>query len=132
MAPIGDPFVTNQRCRISSSLSCSRRLSGSTGKSACEQPGLCTNSPTHCLGAAAFVDLAETIGSVGVQMIALVSRCRFLGAGAIMKGGVNIRRLNTAALWCSAGVGTSAGVMRGGREQPHRADDYHQPLLGSR
>lgn len=70
MAPIGDPFVTNQRCRVSSSLSCSRRSSGSSGKSACEQPG---SAPTHCLGAAAFVDLAGTIGSAGLQMIALVS-----------------------------------------------------------
>jgi len=50
-----------------------------------------------------------------------------------MKGGANIRGLNTAATaWCSAAAGTSAGVVRGGREQLHRADDGHQPPLGSR
>lgn len=75
--------------------------------------GLRTNALV-CLGAAAFVDLAGTIGSAGgiVQVTAyVVSGVGFLGAGAIMKEGANIRGLNTAAtLWCSAAVGASAGA----------------------
>src|SRR5208283_817206 len=43
-------------------------------------------------------------------MAYVVSGIGFLGAGAIMKEGVNIRGLNTAAtLWCSAAVGAAAG-----------------------
>jgi putative Mg2+ transporter-C (MgtC) family protein len=75
--------------------------------------GLRTNALV-CLGAAAFVDLAGTIGNAGgvIQVTAyVVSGVGFLGAGAIMKEGVNIRGLNTAAtLWCSAAVGASAGA----------------------
>lgn len=66
------------------------------------------------LAAASFVDLAATVSAspMGtVQVIAyVVSGVGFLGAGTIMKEGVNIRGLNTAAtLWCSAAVGASAG-----------------------
>jgi putative Mg2+ transporter-C (MgtC) family protein len=66
-----------------------------------------------CLGAASFVDLAATVSaspSGTVQVIAyVVSGVGFLGAGTIMKEGVNVRGLNTAAtLWCSAAVGASA------------------------
>src|SRR5580658_567089 len=68
-----------------------------------------------CLGAASFVDLAATVSanSTGtIQVIAyVVSGVGFLGAGTIMKEGVNIRGLNTSAtLWCSAAVGAAAGV----------------------
>lgn len=66
------------------------------------------------LGAAAFVDLADRIaGPVkSVQVISyVVSGVGFLGAGVIMKEGMNIRGLNTAAtLWCSAAVGACAGA----------------------
>ena len=65
------------------------------------------------LGAAAFVDLGERVGGSGsTQVMAyVVSGIGFLGAGAIMKEGVNIRGLNTAAtLWCSAAVGAAAGA----------------------
>ncbi|CDG86701.1 Protein MgtC (fragment) [Xenorhabdus bovienii str. feltiae Florida] len=35
----------------------------------------------------------------------------FLGAGVIMRQGMNIRGLNTAAtLWCSAGIGVLCGL----------------------
>jgi putative Mg2+ transporter-C (MgtC) family protein len=64
------------------------------------------------LGAAAFVDLGmRTAGPASTQVMAyVVSGIGFLGAGAIMKEGVNIRGLNTAAtLWCSAAVGAAAG-----------------------
>ena len=44
-------------------------------------------------------------------MAYVVSGIGFLGAGAIMKEGLNVRGLNTAAtLWCSAAVGAAAGA----------------------
>jgi putative Mg2+ transporter-C (MgtC) family protein len=66
------------------------------------------------VGAAAFVDLADHLdGADGaVRVIAyVVSGIGFLGAGAIMKEGMNVRGLNTAAtLWASAAVGSCAGA----------------------
>ncbi|MBU6463136.1 MAG: MgtC/SapB family protein [Bradyrhizobium sp.] len=66
------------------------------------------------VGAAAFVDLAERLtGADGaVRVIAyVVSGIGFLGAGAIMKEGMNVRGLNTAAtLWSCAAVGACAGA----------------------
>ena len=65
------------------------------------------------LGAAAFVDLAIRLAGIdgGVRVLAyVVSGIGFLGAGAIMKEGFNVRGMNTAAtLWCSAAVGACAG-----------------------
>src|SRR5450755_520781 len=65
-------------------------------------------------GASAFVDLANRLtgadGSVRVISY-VVSGIGFLGAGAIMKEGMNVRGLNTAAtLWASAAVGCCAGA----------------------
>jgi len=73
--------------------------------------GLRTNTLV-CFGAAAFVDLGTTISPGTTQIIAyVVSGVGFLGAGAIMKDGGNVRGLNTAAtLWCSAAVGACAGA----------------------
>jgi len=66
------------------------------------------------VGAAAFVDLANQLtGSEGsVRAIAyVVSGIGFLGAGVIMKEGMNIRGLNTAAtLWALAAVGCCSGA----------------------
>ena len=66
------------------------------------------------LGAAAFVDLAMHLtGTDGaVRVIAyVVSGIGFLGAGVIMKQGMDVRGLNTAAtLWASAAVGSCAGA----------------------
>jgi putative Mg2+ transporter-C (MgtC) family protein len=66
------------------------------------------------VGAAAFVDLAMHLtGAEGaVRVIAyVVSGIGFLGAGVIMKEGMNVRGLNTAAtLWGSAAVGSCAGA----------------------
>jgi putative Mg2+ transporter-C (MgtC) family protein len=66
------------------------------------------------VGASAFVDLANHLtGPEGsVRVIAyVVSGIGFLGAGAIMKEGMNVRGLNTAAtLWASAAVGCCAGA----------------------
>jgi len=66
------------------------------------------------VSAAAFVDLAMHLaGAEGaVRVIAyMVSGIGFLGAGVIMKEGMNVRGLNTAAtLWGSAAVGCCAGA----------------------
>src|SRR5258708_22207369 len=66
------------------------------------------------IAAAAFVDLANRLtGSEGsVRVIAyVVSGIGFLGAGTIMKEGMNVKGLNTAAtLWASAAVGCCAGA----------------------
>jgi putative Mg2+ transporter-C (MgtC) family protein len=66
------------------------------------------------VGAAAFVDLADRLNGAdgAVRVIAyVVSGIGFLGAGAIMKEGMNVRGLNTAAtLWASAAVGSCAGA----------------------
>ncbi len=73
--------------------------------------GLRTNTLV-CFGAAAFVDLGLTVAPGTAQVIAyVISGVGFLGAGAIMNDGGNIRGLNTAAtLWCSAAVGATAGA----------------------
>src|ERR1700739_4270859 len=67
-----------------------------------------------CVGAAAFVDLGHrpTGGEGSVRIIAyVVSGIGFLGAGAIMKEGMNVRGLNTAAtMWATAAVGACAGA----------------------
>ena len=66
------------------------------------------------VGAAAFVDLAMHLAGAdgGVRVIAyVVSGIGFLGAGVIMKEGLDVRGLNTAAtLWASAAVGSCAGA----------------------
>ncbi|GAB0115072.1 MgtC/SapB family protein [Acidisoma sp. C75] len=66
------------------------------------------------LGACQFVDIAMHLdgGSGGARVVSyVVSGIGFLGAGVIMKDGLNIRGLNTAAtLWCSAAVGACAGA----------------------
>jgi putative Mg2+ transporter-C (MgtC) family protein len=66
------------------------------------------------VAAAAFVDLAMHLAGAdgAVRVIAyVVSGIGFLGAGVIMKEGMNVRGLNTAAtLWGSAAVGCCAGA----------------------
>ncbi|QJU58389.1 MgtC/SapB family protein [Sphingomonas sp. AP4-R1] len=75
--------------------------------------GLRTNALV-ALGASAFADLAQKLaGDVeAIRVISyIVSGIGFLGAGVIMKKGMNVRGLNTAAtLWCSAAVGACAGT----------------------
>ncbi|MDQ2839549.1 MAG: MgtC/SapB family protein [Acidobacteriota bacterium] len=74
--------------------------------------GMRTNTLV-CFGAAAFVDLGATVGGANTTNVIayVISGVGFLGAGAIMKDGGNIRGLNTAAtLWCSAAVGACAGA----------------------
>jgi putative Mg2+ transporter-C (MgtC) family protein len=65
------------------------------------------------VGAAMFVTLADlTPGEGSPTRIAaqVASGIGFLGAGVIIRDGLNVRGLNTAAtLWCAAGAGVLAG-----------------------
>jgi putative Mg2+ transporter-C (MgtC) family protein len=74
--------------------------------------GLRTNALVS-LGAAGFVVFSASMsGDNSPTRVAaqVVSGIGFLGAGVILREGVNIRGLNTAAtLWCSAMVGMFAG-----------------------
>lgn len=77
--------------------------------------GLRTNALV-ALGAAAFVAISAGAGggsAVDRTRIAaqVVSGIGFLGGGLILKEGLNVRGLNTAAtIWCSAAVGSLAGL----------------------
>jgi putative Mg2+ transporter-C (MgtC) family protein len=75
--------------------------------------GMRTNALV-ALGAAMFVSLTRLVGdTTSPSRIAsyIVSGVGFLGGGVILKEGTNVRGLTTAAgLWCSAAVGTLAGI----------------------
>jgi putative Mg2+ transporter-C (MgtC) family protein len=75
--------------------------------------GLRTNALVS-IGAAGFVIFSTTVaGDNSPTRVAaqVVSGIGFLGAGVILREGINVRGLNTAAtLWCSAMVGTFAGA----------------------
>jgi putative Mg2+ transporter-C (MgtC) family protein len=66
------------------------------------------------VGTAIFVLTVKTLPDAqGTARMAaqVASGIGFLGAGVIMRDGLNIRGLNTAAtLWCSAGVGILCGM----------------------
>jgi putative Mg2+ transporter-C (MgtC) family protein len=74
--------------------------------------GLRTNSLV-CVGAALFVSLSRLIGDHdSPTRIAsyVVSGIGFLGGGVILRDGLTVKGMNTAAtLWCSAAVGTLSG-----------------------
>lgn len=76
------------------------------------QAGLRTNALV-AVSAAAFVSLSALVpGDNSPTRIAsyVVSGIGFLGAGVILRDGMNVRGLNTAAtLWSSAAVGVLAG-----------------------
>lgn len=75
--------------------------------------GLRTNGLV-AVGSAMFVMMGGLIAGDGDQgrvAAYVVSGIGFLGGGVILKDGFNIRGLNTAAtLWCTAAVGTLAGL----------------------
>lgn len=75
--------------------------------------GLRTNALVSA-GAAMFVSISHLVplNSTSLQVAAqVVSGIGFLGAGVIMREGLSIRGLNTAAtLWCSAAVGSLCGL----------------------
>jgi len=75
--------------------------------------GLRTNALVS-LGAALFVSLALVVPneSSPTRMASyVISGIGFLGGGVILREGLNVRGMNTAAtLWCSGAVGTLAGM----------------------
>src|SRR5690554_1617415 len=77
--------------------------------------GLRTNTLVS-IGAASYVllsiDLHSFSGGDPARIAAqIVTGIGFIGAGVIMKDGFDVRGLNTAAtIWCSAAVGTLAGM----------------------
>jgi len=73
--------------------------------------GLRTNALV-ALGSCGFVVFSGMVGGGDPTRVAsqVVSGIGFLGAGVILREGINIHGLNTAAtLWCSAMVGTFTG-----------------------
>jgi putative Mg2+ transporter-C (MgtC) family protein len=74
------------------------------------EAGLKTNALVS-LGSALFVTMANQFPEPGRIVAQILSGIGFLGAGMIMRDGLHVRGLNTAAtLWCSAAVGTLAGA----------------------
>ncbi len=75
--------------------------------------GLRTNALV-CVGAALFVSLSGMVAhdaSPTRTAAAVVSGIGFLGGGVILREGMNVKGMNTAAtLWCSAAVGSLAGA----------------------
>lgn len=70
--------------------------------------GLRTNTLV-AIGAFLFVVISSLVSDGDTTRIAaqVVSGIGFLGAGVILRDGVNVKGLNTAAtLWCSAAIGT--------------------------
>lgn len=74
--------------------------------------GLRTNALVGA-GACLFAVIGGFMGDVSVQgriAAQIVTGIGFLGGGVILREGLNVRGLNTAAtLWCTAAVGTLAG-----------------------
>jgi len=66
------------------------------------------------VAAAAFADLMVTRvdpGNLGAGFGAIATGVGFLGAGSIMRDGVRVRGLSTAAtIWCVAAIGAQAGA----------------------
>lgn len=76
--------------------------------------GLRTNTLV-ALGASAFIMLGlvltDSMGDPSRIASQIVTGIGFLGAGVIIKDGLTVQGLNTAAtIWCSAAVGTFAGL----------------------
>ncbi len=74
--------------------------------------GLRTNTLVS-IGSAAFILMSYSIGGSATGRMAsyVISGIGFLGAGVIMKDGLTVRGLNTAAtIWCSAAVGSLVGT----------------------
>lgn len=73
--------------------------------------GLRTNTLVS-LGSTVYILLSIHIGGDASGRVAsyIISGIGFLGAGVIMKDGLNVQGLNTAAtIWCSAAVGSLVG-----------------------
>jgi putative Mg2+ transporter-C (MgtC) family protein len=74
------------------------------------EAGLKTNALV-ATGSALFVMMAETFDAPDRIVGQILSGIGFLGAGMIMRDGMHVRGLNTAAtMWCAAAIGTLVGV----------------------
>lgn len=74
--------------------------------------GLRTNALV-CLGAAQFVSVSRLTGDADSTRVAsyVVSGVGFLGGGVILRDGLTVKGIDTAAtLWCAAAVGVLAGA----------------------
>src|SRR5271154_6273751 len=72
--------------------------------------GLKTNALV-ATGSAMFVMMAARFGEPDRIVAQILPGIGFLGAGMIMRDGLHVRGLNTAAtLWCSAAIGTLVGT----------------------
>ena len=73
------------------------------------EAGLKTNALV-AFGSALFVTMAQRFHEPDRIIAQILPGIGFLGAGMILRDGVHVRGLNTAAtLWCSAAIGTLAG-----------------------
>ncbi len=65
-----------------------------------------------CTGATLYATIGPALGSDDFRIIAgIVSGCGFLAGGVILKEGLNVSGLNTAAtIWATAAIGALAGV----------------------
>src|SRR5579859_5068439 len=73
------------------------------------EAGLKTNALVAA-GSAMFVMMASYFTEPDRIVAQIMPGIGFLGAGMIMRDGLHVRGLNTAAtLWCSASIGTLAG-----------------------
>jgi len=73
------------------------------------EAGLKTNALV-ATGSAMFVMMAATFGTPDRIVGQILPGIGFLGAGMIMRDGLHVRGLNTAAtLWCAAAIGTLVG-----------------------
>lgn len=74
------------------------------------EAGLKTNALVAA-GSAMFVMMAGFFAEPDRIVAQIMPGIGFLGAGMIMRDGLHVRGLNTAAtLWCSASIGTLAGA----------------------
>ena len=74
------------------------------------EAGLKTNALV-AMGSATFVMMAGTFQTPDHIVGQIIQGIGFLGAGMIMRDGLHVRGLNTAAtLWCAAAIGMLAGT----------------------
>ena len=74
------------------------------------EAGLKTNALVAA-GSAIFSAMSGEFGTPDRITAQIVTGIGFLGAGIIMRDGLHVRGLNTAAtLWCSAAIGALAGA----------------------
>ncbi|MBC8945298.1 MULTISPECIES: MgtC family protein [Xenorhabdus] len=104
-------FLTSIAIHLLSAM-CFGALIGAERQWRQRMAGLRTNALV-ATGAAVFIlcSISTSTDSPGRIAAQIVSGIGFLGAGVIMREGMNIRGLNTAAtLWCSAGIGVLCGL----------------------